>query len=288
MPVLSTRRYSSSYLTPTSSSSSSVGTYRSNYSSLSPSNASSTKDITPTTSRYNYGESTYRSTYRPTYTSGVTTGSSSTSTYRSRYDDYDTEKSKSYTSSSLSTRIGVSSSSNSNNHSLDTLPPIPRTTSSVTSQNNAHNYAHSNRSVSRSRDQKEPSGSSKNSDRSSTCNGKLSLMNDLDFYEKYSPSRYMTKYELSRSRSLSEASPAPTSDTPPSSSSLLNTDTQSHTPKSEVCRKSRHKHSSFPFLSHSFVNNPQPVCEQKAFLANQSRITSSLVYCTSLSSSSSS
>jgi hypothetical protein len=244
MPVLSTRRYSSSYLTPSSSSSSSVGTYRSNYSSLSSSNASSTKDTTPSTSRYNYGESSYRSTYRPSYTSGISTGSSSTSSYRSRYDYEDSDKTKSYSSSTLSSRIGVSN--------IDTLPPLPRTTSSVTT----HNYAHSNRSLSRSRDQKEPGyvGSSKNSDRSSTCNGKLSLMNDLDFYEKYSPSRYMTKYELSRS--LSEASPAPTSDASSSLSSLKNNETQSHTPKSEVCLKSNHKHSlHFTILSCFLFNS---------------------------------
>lgn len=229
MPVISSRRYSSStYLTPSTTTSSSVGSYRSNYSSTS---TSTSRDLPSTTSRYNFNDTSYRSTYRPSLTSnsGI---SSSTSSYRSRYDYDETDKKKYTPSSSLSTRIGVSSS----RYNSDTLPPLPPTassSSSVTNQNNAHNYALSNRSLSRSRDQNDSGesngvGSAKNGDRSG---GKVSLMNDLDFYEKYSPSRYMTKYELSRSRSLSETAPTPTRDKSPS-----NIETPTHTPKSEVCR----------------------------------------------------
>lgn len=256
MPVISSRRYSSnSYLTPSSTTSSSVGSYRSNYSSLSSAtNTSSTKDLPTSTSRYNFGESSYRSSYRPSVlsSSGISSTSGTTGSYRSRYDYDDLDKKKTTSSSlssssSLSTRIGVSkTSSSSHRYNSDTLPPLPPTasSSSVTNSNLAHNYVHSKRSLSRSRDQNDSGesngvGSTKNSDRStSASNGKMSLMNDLDFYEKYSPSRYMTKYELSRSRSHSEAAPTPTHDKSPSSS--LNNDTPSHTPKCEVCRLSHH------------------------------------------------
>lgn len=225
MPVTSTRRYSSSYLTPSSTTSSTVGSYRSNYSSIS---SSSTKDLPPSSSRYNFGDSsTYRSTYRSSLSSGISSTTGTTGSYRSRYDFDDTDKKLSTGSSTLSTRIGVSKTSSSRFNS-DTLPPLPPSSSS------AHTY-HSKRSLSRSRDVKENGengsvGSSKNGDRT---NGKLSLMNDLDFYEKYSPSRYMTKYELSRSRS--ETAQTPTRDKSPSSSNSVN-DTPIHTPKCEVCQ----------------------------------------------------
>lgn len=264
MPVISTRRYSSSYLTPSSTTTSSVSSYRSNYSSTS--NTSSSKDLPPTSSRYNFGDSTYRSTYRPSLTtSGISSTSGTTGSYRSRYDFDDADKKKysssSTAGSSLSTRIGVSKTSSSNSRfNSDTLPPLPPSSS------NAHTHGHSKRSLSRSRDQNDSGesngvGSSKNGDRSVT-NGKLSLMNDLDFYEKYSPSRYMTKYELSRSRSLSEAAQTPTRDKSPSSSNSVNYDTPTHTPKCEVCRTT-HQHyllslspSSFYFFSLSL----SPLC----------------------------
>lgn len=240
MPVISTRRYSSSYLTPSTNTSSSIGSYRSNYSSTS--SSSTSKDLPSTSSRYNFGsDSGYRSTYRSSLTSNSlsSTSNGTTGSYRSRYDFDDSDKKK-YSSSStagsssLSTRIGVSKTSSRFNS--DTLPPLPPTASS-SSVTNAHNYV-SKRSLSRSRDQNDSGesngvGASKNGDRSMT-NGKLSLMNDLDFYEKYSPSRYMTKYEISRSRSLSEAAPTPTREKSPSSSNTINNDTPTHTPKSEV------------------------------------------------------
>lgn len=243
MPVISTRRYSSSsYLTPSSTTSSTIGSYRSNYSSTS--SSSTSKDLPTSTSRYNFGsDSGYRSSYRSSLTSSSLTSTSNgtTGSYRSRY-DFDDDKKKysssstSGSSSSLSTRIGVSKTSSRFNS--DTLPPLPPTASS-SSVTNAHNYV-SKRSLSRSRDQNDSGesngvGSSKNGDRSIT-NGKLSLMNDLDFYEKYSPSRYMTKYEISRSRSLSEAAPTPTRDKSPASNTT-NNDTPTHTPKSEVCQE---------------------------------------------------
>lgn len=246
MPVISTRRYSSSsYLTPSSTTSSSVGSYRSSYSSST--NTSSSKDL-PSSSRYNFGDSSYRSTaYRSSLTSsGISSTSGTTGSYRSRYDFDDSDKKKYSTSSSLgsgstlSTRIGVSKIGSSRFNS-DTLPPLPPSASSSSSLvTNAHTYGHSKRSLSRSRDQNDSGesngvGSSKNGDRSCT-NGKLALMNDLDFYEKYSPSRYMTKYELSRSRSLSEAAQTPTRDKSPSSSNTVNNDTPTHTPKCEVCQ----------------------------------------------------
>ena len=247
MPVTSTRRYSSSsYLTPSTTTSSSLGSYRSNYSSSI--STSSSKDLPPSSSRYNFSDSTYRPSYRSSLTSSSlsSTSNGTSGSYRSRYDFDDTDKKNKYSSlsttgsssSSLSTRIGVSKTSSSNSrYNSDTLPPLPPS-SSVT---NAHNHVHSKRSLSRSRDQNDSGesngvGSSKNGDRSAT-NGKLSLMNDLDFYEKYSPSRYMTKYELSRSRSLSEAAQTPTRDKSPSSSSTANNDTPTHTPKSEVCQE---------------------------------------------------
>lgn len=269
MPVTSSRRYSSgSYLTP--SSSSSLGTYRSsNYSSNYSSSTvpTATKDYSSsTTSRYtsgyNSGDTSYRksgdtsayrttsdttSSYRSTYRPSLTTSSlsSSTNTYRSRYnfdDDNDKKTTSSTTAgSSLSTRIGVSKTSSTRLKS-DTLPPLPPSSSS------ALNYGHSKRSLSRSREVKDSAGestsgtfgsSTKNG--SDRTNGKLSLMNDTDFYEKYSPSRYMTKYELSRSRSLTSeaAQTTPTRDniSPSSTPNSLSNDTPTHTPKSEVCHK---------------------------------------------------
>lgn len=232
MPVISTRRYSNSYLTPSSTTSSTVGSYRSNYSSFSStSNSSSNKDSSPITSRYNFGDTSYRS-YRPSLISSGISTSGTSGSYRSRYDT---------DSSSLSTRIGVSRTSSSRFNS-DTLPPLPPTassSSSVTNSNNAHNYVPSQRSLSRSQDHKDSDRESNGvgSTKSDRSNGsRLSLMNDLDFYEKYSPSRYMTKYELSRSRSLSETAPTHTRDKSPSSSNSISNDTQPDTPKSEVCQ----------------------------------------------------
>lgn len=126
MPVTSTRRYSSSsYLTPSTTTSPSVGSYRSSYSSTS---TSSSKDLPSSTSRYNFGDSSYRSTYRSSLTSGISSTSGTTGSYRSRYDFDDADKKKysssSTAGSSLSTRIGVSKTSSSNSrYNSDTLPP---------------------------------------------------------------------------------------------------------------------------------------------------------------------
>lgn len=185
MPVISTRRYSSSYLPSSNTASSSVGTYRSSYSSLSSNTSSSTKSYSSTTPRYTPEESSYRSTYRPSLSSGI---SSSTSGYKaSRFDDFD--KNKTQTSTSLSTRIGVSKT----NARLksDTLPPLPPTASSSLS------------------------------------------MSDMDFYEKYSPSRYSTKFELSRARSVSDSIQMTTREKKSPSS----VDSSSYAPKSEVCQQ---------------------------------------------------
>lgn len=227
MPVVSTRRYSNSYLTPSSTTSTSVGSYRSNYSSFSSTtNSSLNKDSSPITSRYNFGDTSYRA-YRPSLlSSGISSTTGTSGSYRSRFD---TE------SSSLSTRIGVSRTSSSSSNSRfnsDTLPPLPPTassSSSVTNSNNAHNYVPSQRSLSRTQDLKDLDRESTRSDR--TNGSRLSLMSDSDFYEKYSPSRYMTKYELSRSRSLSETAPR---DKSPLVSNSLKNDTQQDTSKSEV------------------------------------------------------
>lgn len=201
MPVISTRRYSSSsYLPSSSTTSSSVGTYR--YSSLSSNTSSSTKNYSSTTPRYTADESSYRPAYRSSLSSGISSPSSS---YRSsRFDDFD--KNKTSTSTSLSTRIGVSKT----NARLksDTLPPLPPTASSS-----------------------------------------LSLtMSDMDFYEKYSPSRYSTKYELSRARSVSDSTQMTTRDKKsPSSTKSISNDSPSHTSKSEV-RQNMQKRLDF-FLS---------------------------------------
>lgn len=192
MPVISSRRYSSSYLpSSNTTSSSSVGTYRSSYSSLSSNTSSSTKNYSSSTSRYTPEESSYRSTYRPSLSSGI---SSTTSSYRaSRFDDSD--KNKFSTNTSLSTRIGVSKTNG--RLKSDTLPPLPPTASSS-----------------------------------------FANMSDMDFYEKYSPSRYSTKFELSRARSVSDSTQVTTRDKhSPSSSKSINNDSSSHAPKSEVCRQ---------------------------------------------------
>lgn len=200
MPVTSSRR--SSYVAPSSTTS-----YRSNYSSTSStSNSLSYKDSSPITSRYNFGDtsSSYRS-YRPsTLTSGIS--SSTSGSFRSRYDT---------DSSSLSTRIGVSRTSNSTNGRFksDTLPPLP---SSVTSPNNA---LHDSASIRNQRN----------------TGSKLTLMDNLHFYEKYSPSRYCTQYELSRSRSLTEAATTLTIDKPQSQSNSITNDTPSLHTSNTVC-----------------------------------------------------
>lgn len=199
MPVISTRRYSSSYLPSSNTTSSSVGTYRSSYSSLSSNTSSSTKNYSSTTSRYTPEESSYRSTYRPSLSSGI---SSTTSSYRaSRFDDSD--KNKFSTNTSLSTRIGVSKT----NARLksDTLPPLPPTASSSLA------------------------------------------MSDMDFYEKYSPSRYSTKFELSRARSVSDSTQMTSRDKQSPSPIKSINDSSSHAPKSEVCRQ-RAQRLDFPFV----------------------------------------
>lgn len=230
MPVISTRRYSSTgstYLTP-SATTSSVGNYRSSYSS------SSTTASSSSTGRYNLGDSS--SSSYPSYRSGLLSSrtASGTGTYSSRYDD---DK-----KSTLSTRIGVSRDSDYSRNSADkTLPPKPPST--TTPSSSASHYL-SKRSLSRTRDQTDATsdvGSSSKSDPYNTYRAARTslIMSDQDFYEKYSPSRYMTKYELSRSRSLSEAA-APSSrqskekETSPSSSSTTSSKPPTHTPKSEV------------------------------------------------------
>lgn len=203
MPVTSTRRYSSYLTTPSTTSSSGIGSYRSiNYNS-----SSSSSTLPASSSRYNYGSSSSTSgdtsSYRTptsTYRSSLTSGS--TSTYRSsRYDLDD--------SSSLSTRIGVSKN-NSSRYTSDTLP---------SSSNSSYV---SKRALSRMRD--DPPVSSNND-----TNGKMSLMDDLEFYEKYSPSRYLTKFEAARSRSQLDATSRESSPT-----TSLNVISSTHTPKSEV------------------------------------------------------
>ena len=232
MPVISTRRYSSTgstYLTP-SATTSSVGNYRSSYSS------SSTTASSSSSSRYNLGDSS--SSSYPSYRSGLLSSrtASGSGTYSSRYDD---DK-----KSTLSTRIGVSNSRDSDysrNSADKTLPPKPPST--TTPSSSASHYL-SKRSLSRTRDQTDATsdvGSSSKSDPYNTYRAARTslIMSDQDFYEKYSPSRYMTKYELSRSRSLSEAA-APSSrqskekETSPSSSSTTSSKPPTHTPKSEV------------------------------------------------------
>lgn len=224
MPVISTRRYSSYLSTPSTSSSSSsgIGSYRStNYTS-----SSTSSTLPSSTSRYNYGStsggdtsSSYRtssSTYRPSLSSG------STSTYRSsRYDFDDTSSISKRATDSLSTRIGVSKN-NSSRYTSDTLPPLPPSSSTITNSS----YV-SKRASSRMRDDP-PASSDTNG-----CSGKLSLMDDQEFYEKYSPSRYQTKFEMARSRSHSEAAlTTPSRDS--SSPAPLNVISSTHTPKSEV------------------------------------------------------
>lgn len=249
MPVISSRRYSS-YLTPSSvtstsssslsSSTSGVGSYRSsNYSS------SSTSTLPLSTSRYNYGNDTYRasSSYRSPLSSSTLSSSdrNGSSTYRSRYDFDENNNSKRSTttaSDSLSTRIGVSSKNDSRSSRIfDTLPPLPPSSSSnVPSLSSSSSYL-SKRAPSRSRDIGTSDSGNGKSESSANENGggKLSLMDDLEFYEKYSPSRYMTKFE--RARSNSEATittPSRDSSSPASSMKSLNVTSSTSTPKSEV------------------------------------------------------
>jgi hypothetical protein len=260
MPVISTRRYSSYLTSPSSTSSSSgtsssgIGSYRSsNYSSL-----SSTSSSTLPSSRYNFGDtSSYRTSSYRTSSSLTPSTANGASTYRSnasRYTDYGDDNSNAKTrSDSLSTRIGVSNrSSRFYNNNNDTLPPLPPNalTSNTTINNNNNNHHHhhhhnhhsnsfiSKRSLSRSRDQSDTTDASGVGTKSSDSLGKLSLMDDLEFYEKYSPSRYMTKYELARSQSLSEGSAREIS--PASSTASLNVGASSNSNgdagKSEVNR----------------------------------------------------
>ena len=227
MPVISTRRYSNNYVTP--SSTTSVGSYRSNCSSISSTlNSSLNKDASSISSRYNFGDRSYRSSI---LSSGISATTGTSGSYRSRFDT---------DSSSLSTRIGVSrtSSSRFNSDKLPPLPPTASSLSSVTNSNHAHSYILPQRTMSRSQDFQDSDRQSNGvesvrSDRS--YGSRFSLMNDLDFYEKYSPSRYSTKYELLRSRSLSETASMPR-DKSPSSSIFISNNTQEGTPKSEVCQ----------------------------------------------------
>lgn len=164
MPVMSTRRYSSSsYLSPSTTISSSVGSYRPSYSS--DHTSSSTKNYLSTNSRY--------------------TTSTSSSYRSSRSDDFDKNKTP---TNSLSTR-GVSKT----HARSDTLPPLPPTAFSSLS------------------------------------------LSDMDFYEKYSPSRYSTKFELSRARSLSDSTQITTRDKKsPSSTKSISNESPSYTSKYEV------------------------------------------------------
>lgn len=245
MPVISSRRYSSYLTTPSvtsttssslSSSTSGVGSYRSsNYSS------SSTSTLPLSTSRYNYGNNdTYRSpsSYRSPLSSSTLSSSdrSSGSTYRSRYDfDENNNSKRSTASDSLSTRIGVSSKNDSRSSRIfDTLPPLPPSSSS----NVPSSSYLSKRALSRSRDiGASDSSNGKSESNDSNGGGKLSLMDDLEFYEKYSPSRYLTKFETARARSQSEATittPSRDSSSPSSSMKSLNVTSPTSTPKSEV------------------------------------------------------
>lgn len=275
MPVISTRRYSSYLTSPTISSSSTTsglgsGTYRStNYTSSSTLSSTSL----PSSSRYNLSDSSssYRSSYRSSLSSSNNNNSSSTSandrvsnstsTYRSRYDyDDSAYSSKSYdtksrTDSLISTRIGVSKKNTSNSRynstNCDTLPPLPPNAhhlSSTSTNGTTNSSSVLKRSVSRSRDQYDSNNNntesgtksdygvgSSSSQKSGDRTSKVSLMNDLEFYEKYSPSRYMTKYESARSRSLSDATlTTPNRDISPASSTASLNVTPTHTPKSEV------------------------------------------------------
>ena len=218
MPVISTRRYSS-YLTSstTPSSSSGVGSYRST--------SSSSTTLPSSTSRYSYGSSS----------SSSSSSSSYRSSYISRYDFDENNNSTKRSTDSLSTRIGVSSKNSlgTSRYTSDTLPPLPPSSSSITSSP----YV-SKRAFSRVRDSvTSDSGISSTSSETNGSSGKLSLMDDLDFYEKYSPSRYMTKYEVARARSHSDAGttlPSRETTSPASSTTSLNVISSTHTPKSEV------------------------------------------------------
>lgn len=265
MPVISSRRTSYNYLTPsttTSSTSSSIGigTYRSSYlsssSDTSKSSASSylssrrdrdldTSTSTSSSSGYisRYGTSSLSST------SSSITGDSILSRYRSsalerdldktpttvsssyrssRYYDFDSSttddkpkrsyetsstSSSSYlngsSSSTLSSRIGVSNGSTAANYH-STLPPLPN--------------AHSKRSLSRLREQP--------SDMLNGDGSSKKVESDLDFYEKYSPSRYRTKFDVERTRSLSEASQSPSN-----SQTLASSNNPSTNTRSEVWRQ---------------------------------------------------
>lgn len=237
MPVLSSRRYgsstagSSSYL-----SSSSLGNYRSSYST-------SSSSATASTSRYNYGNdsstsSSYRS-YRPSLTGSTTLGRDTLSSYRSNYTNDDSSK------SSLSTRIGVSSEKDSTSNyrsrynrisvdkdtksSLSSLPPI--TSSSLPPPSPFLNK----KRPSITREQQQQSNTNSNAGAlSKSGSNSIDLANDLDsMYEKYSPSRYRTKYEFSRtSRALSDAAPANNKSNDDYDSSTIKSST--YTPKSEV------------------------------------------------------
>lgn len=280
MPV-TTRRYgtssigSSSYL-----SSSSLGNYRSSYSL-----SSSTATASPS-SRYNFGDSSNSSTSYRSYRSGHSTsgssalggnGTYSTSSYRNSLNNNNNVSSNSYdeNKNSLSTRIGVSNTENSDCSSLyrsrynrisidkdlttskSTLSSLPPQSpySSTTSSTLLSPYLSKKRP---SRDSDSGVGASSKSDLSSSNgysssnyysarstsslpkNSSINLANDIDdLFEKYSPSRYRTKYELSSSsaRSLSDASASNTKsnidDVDLNSDTSINK-SSTYTPKSEV------------------------------------------------------
>jgi hypothetical protein len=227
-----------------------LGNYRSSYST-------SSSSATGSTSRYNYGgdtSSSYRS-YRSSLTgsTALTGGRDTQPSYRN-YTNDDSSK------SSLSTRIGVSSDKDSTSNyrsrynrisvdkdtksSLSSLPPI--TSSSLPPPSP---FLKKRASITRDTHQssEQNSNNSNAGAQSKSSSNSINLANDLDsMYEKYSPSRYRSKYEYTgrSSRSLSDAAPATNNK---SNDDYISNKSSTYTPKSEV------NYSIFIFLHAFFI-----------------------------------
>lgn len=208
MPVTSTRRYStttgtSSYYTPSTS----IGSYRSTGTTNLGNNSYNSSSSSSTTDRFvSYRSS---SSYRNDTTPTTTTTTNNTS----------------------ATRYGVSKYIPRSSVDKELLPPTGHTNC-----NNTNNNSRFVRSESRTRDKsldrdrfnylRSDSVNALKSLSSSSSFARTVATSGVDFYEKYSPAHYIPKCELSRSRSLSEASKlnlkdTTTTTTTPSTSNYL-------------------------------------------------------------------
>lgn len=187
MPVTSTRRYSttigsSSLYSPSTS----IGSYRTTTGSSSLGNNSYTNSLSSTTDRF----TSYRSS----------------SSYRN-------DTTPTTTTTNNTSRYGVSKYIPRSSVDKELLPPTGHTNCNNTNNNNRFVRSESrirDKSLDLDRDRfnylRSDSVNALKSLSSSSSFARTVATTGADFYEKYSPSRYIPKCELSRSRSLSEAS----------------------------------------------------------------------------------